>query len=159
MYVIPLSKYPANPPSIGNPDTIKQRSALYLTMVVGSIAVLFLAVWLGRRLQPRFGNWNATLSRALVVVHDDRPHDPLPPFGHLAANHGSASATETPLPLRNATGQSSTPASRPTCCSTSASPRSPHSPAVGSHRPGFAPLAERLLRTEMSNEHVSARVG
>ena len=30
-------------------------------MVVCSVVFLILAVWLGKRLQPRFGNWNATL--------------------------------------------------------------------------------------------------
>lgn len=106
LYVIPFVKYPANPPSIGNHDTIKQRSALYLTMVVGSVVVICLAVWLGRRLQHRLGNWNATLAGcAFAVVMITVLMVALPPFGHLAANHGSGNAaTETPLPLRDAPG-------------------------------------------------------
>src|SRR5664279_1407558 len=47
MYFVPFLKYPANPPSIGHPDTIKQRGGLYLVMVLASVVLLVLAVWLG----------------------------------------------------------------------------------------------------------------
>src|ERR1700712_1121336 len=33
IYVVPLLKYPSNPPAIGEPDTIGRRTALYLLMV------------------------------------------------------------------------------------------------------------------------------
>jgi hypothetical protein len=38
LYLIPFLKYPANPPSVGDPDTIGRRTELYLLMV--SISVL-----------------------------------------------------------------------------------------------------------------------
>ena len=60
-FLIPFIKYPANPPAIGNPDTIRDRGALWVLMVVVSIVVLILAVVLGQRLQARLGTWNATL--------------------------------------------------------------------------------------------------
>jgi Probable cobalt transporter subunit (CbtA) len=60
-YLVPFVKYPANPPSIGHSETIRQRSGLYLVMVFASIAFLVLAAWLGQKLKPRFGNWNASL--------------------------------------------------------------------------------------------------
>jgi predicted cobalt transporter CbtA len=61
LYLVPFVKYPANPPAVGAPETIRQRSALYLVMVGCSLLFLILAVWLGQRLRARFGNWNASL--------------------------------------------------------------------------------------------------
>ena len=29
IYAVPILRYPANPPSIGNPDTIGMRTAIY----------------------------------------------------------------------------------------------------------------------------------
>lgn len=37
VYVVPWLKYPANPPAVGDPDTIDQRTALYLVMVAWSV--------------------------------------------------------------------------------------------------------------------------
>src|SRR5262249_11336097 len=59
-YLVPFVKYPANPPGIGNPDTIGQRGGLYLLMVVCSVVFLVLAVWLGPRVGAAVGEWNAT---------------------------------------------------------------------------------------------------
>ena len=47
LYLVPFLKYPANPPAIGHAETIKQRSGLYLVMVVCSVVFLVAAVWLG----------------------------------------------------------------------------------------------------------------
>ncbi|MFI6685168.1 CbtA family protein [Streptomyces sp. NPDC050485] len=107
MYLVPFLKYPANPPAIGHEETIQQRSALYLIMVVCSIAFLAGAVWLGKRLQSRFGNWNATLlAVGAFVIAIGIVMLILPPLGHLAdnkANFGNQ-ATETPLPLTDPKG-------------------------------------------------------
>jgi predicted cobalt transporter CbtA len=43
-------------------ESIRQRTLLYLLMVVLSVALLVAAVWLGRRLAARLGGWNATLA-------------------------------------------------------------------------------------------------
>jgi hypothetical protein len=107
LYLVPFLKYPANPPAIGHEDTIRARGGLYLAMVVCSVAFLAGAAWLGRRLQARYGNWNATLlavaafAAAIGVVMLV-----LPPVGHLAYNkeHFGNHATETPLPLTDAQG-------------------------------------------------------
>jgi hypothetical protein len=107
-YLIPFIKYPANPPAIGHEETIRARGGLYLLMVGLSIAVLLLAVWLGQRLKPRFGNWNATLlaglacAAALGIVMFV-----LPSPGQLSPNPSEYGrhATETPLPLKNGQGQ------------------------------------------------------
>ena len=61
VYLVPFIKYPANPPSIGDPETIGKRSGLYLLMIVLSIAFAAGAAWLGRALADRLGAWNATL--------------------------------------------------------------------------------------------------
>jgi hypothetical protein len=108
MYLVPFLKYPANPPAIGHEDTIRARSGLYLLMVVLSVAFLVAAAWLGRRLQPRFGNWNATLLAAgAFVVAIGAVMLVLPPVGHLAYNkeHFGSHATETPLPLTDGHGR------------------------------------------------------
>ncbi|MEU9318654.1 CbtA family protein [Streptomyces sp. NPDC048295] len=70
VYVVPFLKYPANPPAVGNPDTIGRRTALFFLMVALSVLLAVAAVMLGRRLAPRLGNWNATIaaSAGYVVV-------------------------------------------------------------------------------------------
>jgi len=59
--VVPMLKYPPNPPAIGQEDTIGKRTVLYLVMVLLSIAAIVVAIVVRRRLVPRFGGWNATL--------------------------------------------------------------------------------------------------
>lgn len=107
VYLVPFLKYPANPPSIGHSDTLKQRSALYLTMLIASIVFLVLAVCLGQRLKARFGNWNASLlSAAAFILAIGVLMVVLPSLGHLAANNATFGehSTETPLPLTDAKG-------------------------------------------------------
>ncbi|HEX4722190.1 MAG TPA: CbtA family protein [Pseudonocardiaceae bacterium] len=107
VHLVPFLKYPANPPSIGHPGTIGARGTLYVAMVVCSLAFLGGAVWLGRRLRARFGNWNATLvAGAAFVVLIGIVMVVLPPLGHLAANvrEYGVTPTETPPPLRDASG-------------------------------------------------------
>ncbi|KUO17677.1 CbtA family protein [Streptomyces dysideae] len=64
VYVVPFLKYPANPPAVGNPDTLDQRTTLYFLMVVLSVLLAVGTVILGKRLAPRLGNWNATVAAA-----------------------------------------------------------------------------------------------
>jgi hypothetical protein len=107
LYLVPFVKYPANPPSVGNPATIGDRSGLYLLMVGCSVVFLALAVWLGQRLRARFGNWNASLlAGAAFLVAIGIVMTILPALGHLAANVAQFGnqATETPLPVTNAKG-------------------------------------------------------
>ncbi|MFJ2092804.1 CbtA family protein [Streptomyces sp. NPDC087901] len=68
VYIVPFLKYPANPPAVGNPDTIGRRTALFFLMVALSILLAVAAVILGRRLAPRLGNWNATIAAAAGYV-------------------------------------------------------------------------------------------
>ena len=68
VFVVPFLKYPANPPAVGNADTINQRSTLYLAMVVASVLLAIAAIYLGRRLTSRLGAWNAALVATAVFV-------------------------------------------------------------------------------------------
>lgn len=71
VYIVPSLKYPANPPSVGDPETIGARTALYFAMIAISIAAMIAAWLLRSRLVPHLGRWNATLVGAaayLVVV-------------------------------------------------------------------------------------------
>ncbi|WCH95289.1 CbtA family protein [Streptomyces moderatus] len=61
VYVVPFLKYPANPPAVGDPDTIGRRTTLYFLMMVLSVLLAVAAIILGRRLAPRLGNWYATV--------------------------------------------------------------------------------------------------
>ncbi|WP_217544910.1 CbtA family protein [Streptomyces sp. GbtcB6] len=65
VYVVPFLKYPANPPSVGDPDTIGKRTTLYFLMMLLSVLLAVAATILGKRLQPRLGTWWATV---LAVV-------------------------------------------------------------------------------------------
>ncbi len=107
LYLVPYLKYPANPPSIGHPDTIGTRGLLYVVMVAISVILLVTAVVTASRLTPRFGAWNATLLSAggfvvvVAIVMAILPtvgslHSNIVQFGHFD--------TETPQPLRNARG-------------------------------------------------------
>jgi len=64
VYVVPNLKYPANPPSVGQPDTIGQRTALYFIMLALSVAAMIAAALLRKRLAARLGGWNAALIAA-----------------------------------------------------------------------------------------------
>jgi hypothetical protein len=104
-YLVPFVKYPANPPAIGHADTIQLRSSLYLLMVGCSVLFLVLTVWLGRRLQARFGTWNATLiAGGVFIVATGVVMLILPSVGEFAANKQYHQATETPAPLTDANG-------------------------------------------------------
>ncbi|MGW5937936.1 CbtA family protein [Streptomyces celluloflavus] len=61
VYVVPFLKYPANPPSVGEPDTIGKRTTLYFLMMLLSVLLAIAATLLGKRLAPRLGTWYATV--------------------------------------------------------------------------------------------------
>ena len=71
VYLVPNLKYPANPPSVGDSETIGMRTALYFGMIAISLAAIIAAGMLRVRLQPRYGAWNAVLiagTAYLVIV-------------------------------------------------------------------------------------------
>lgn len=68
VYVVPFLKYPANPPSVGEPDTIGKRTSLYFLMMVLSLLLTIAATLLGKRLAPRLGTWWATVVAVIGFV-------------------------------------------------------------------------------------------
>jgi Probable cobalt transporter subunit (CbtA) len=53
VFLIPFLKYPANPPAVGNPDTINERTIAYASMVVLSVLAVVLAAAVADRLRRR----------------------------------------------------------------------------------------------------------
>jgi predicted cobalt transporter CbtA len=68
VYLVPNLKYPANPPSVGNPETIGIRTALYFIMIAISIAAMIGALSLKRLLARHLGDWNSTLAVVAYYV-------------------------------------------------------------------------------------------
>jgi hypothetical protein len=107
IYGTPFVKYPANPPAVGSDETIGDRTALYLVMVVGSLVFLAAAVAIARLVRERVGTWNAVLVGGLVyVVLSAILMKVMPGLGELTINvvENGPRLTETPLPLRDPAG-------------------------------------------------------
>jgi hypothetical protein len=71
--LVPFTKYPANPPTIGNPATIGRRTVLFVAMIAITILAMVAAVRIRRQLLDRVGAWNgATVAAgaflAVIVV-------------------------------------------------------------------------------------------
>ena len=62
VFLVPDLKYPSNPPSVGQPETIGSRTALYFVMMACSIAAMATAVAIRQRLLPERGAWTAALA-------------------------------------------------------------------------------------------------
>jgi len=65
---VPTLKYPANPPAVGNPETIGIRTAAFFLMILISILAMVASIRIARSLTRRFGLWNATLLAAAVFA-------------------------------------------------------------------------------------------
>lgn len=73
VYLVPFVKYPANPPSVGNPETIGHRTLLYVVMIAISVLAAIAAVRLRSVLSRRGLGSAATVAvgvsyLAIVVV-------------------------------------------------------------------------------------------
>lgn len=66
--LVPSLKYPANPPAVGNAETIGVRTELFFVMLAISVGALVLAALLRRRLAPQLGAWNATILAGLAFL-------------------------------------------------------------------------------------------
>ncbi len=64
--VVPAIKYPGNPPGIGDPDTVMQRSLAYLTLVIACLAVVCVVAATSSRLKDRIDD--ATRLAVAVVA-------------------------------------------------------------------------------------------
>ncbi|MEU7476097.1 CbtA family protein [Lentzea sp. NPDC042327] len=83
--LLPWLKYPANPPAVGDPDTVNYRTALYLGVVVAGLAIVWGASWLASALaaQPHPVRVTAVLlavvaAVAVVLVAFPTPPDTIP---------------------------------------------------------------------------------
>jgi Probable cobalt transporter subunit (CbtA) len=65
-FLIPFLKYPANPPSVGDPSTIRERTAAYFALVALSLLTMLVA-WLSARALKAQG-FDAPRRRLLVGV-------------------------------------------------------------------------------------------
>jgi predicted cobalt transporter CbtA len=68
LVLVPAVKYPANPPSVGNPETIGVRTGAFFLLIAFSIAATLLAVQIERRLHDSLGAWNASLLAVVIFV-------------------------------------------------------------------------------------------
>ncbi|NVZ51358.1 CbtA family protein [Pseudomonas sp. B6002] len=69
LILVPGLKYPANPPSVGDPETIAQRTQLFFLMLLVSVAAAVIAINAARKLIARRGVWaGAILGVALYIV-------------------------------------------------------------------------------------------
>ena len=66
--LMPMLKYPANPPSIGSPETIGMRTTFYFAMILFSLAGMIASWKLRAALEARFDGWNALLLAAVAYV-------------------------------------------------------------------------------------------
>jgi predicted cobalt transporter CbtA len=66
--VVPALKYPPNPPSVGNPDTIGIRTGAFFLLIAFSVTAMILAVQIERRFHNHLGSWNAWLVAMIFFV-------------------------------------------------------------------------------------------
>ncbi|WP_182904976.1 CbtA family protein [Microbispora sp. H13382] len=67
--LVPFVKYPANPPAVGDPETINSRTVLYVVMVLVGLAAAVIAVATARRVTAGpWARWTAAALAFLVPV-------------------------------------------------------------------------------------------
>ncbi|KXP08351.1 hypothetical protein AXK57_18060 [Tsukamurella pulmonis] len=68
LYALPYLKYPPNPPVVGDPDTIRERTGAYLLMVAICLALVATAWVVGLAAVPRLGGYGAALVGGAIVL-------------------------------------------------------------------------------------------
>lgn len=68
IYALPYLKYPPNPPVVGDPETIRERTGAYLLMVAICLALVAAAWVIGLAAVPRLGAYGAALAGGAVVL-------------------------------------------------------------------------------------------
>ena len=66
--LIPLLKYPANPPAVGFDDTIAARTTFYFVLLAASILTMVITVLVARRLWYSRSGWSAGLIAGAVFL-------------------------------------------------------------------------------------------
>jgi predicted cobalt transporter CbtA len=68
VYYVPSLKYPANPPAVGEPNTIAYRTGFYLLMMLISLGAMVFAVATAKRVAEHYGRFNANLIGAGLFI-------------------------------------------------------------------------------------------
>ena len=68
LVIVPNIKYPANPPSVGDPETIGMRTGLFFLMIAISLVAMVFSLKVRRRAALRLGAWNGSIVAAVVFV-------------------------------------------------------------------------------------------
>lgn len=104
LYLLPILKYPANPPAVGNEDTIKARTGLFLLLIVLSAVAVVIGVFVRQKLRDRLGEGSMWVAVGVVIVLMLIVYAVLPQLGSLDANAANGSSFETPGPVVDADG-------------------------------------------------------
>lgn len=68
VFLVPGLTYPPNPPSIGDPDTIGQRTKLFFLMILVSVAAAVIALNTARKITARSGLWDGAIAGVALYV-------------------------------------------------------------------------------------------
>ncbi|MBB5502423.1 CbtA family protein [Paraburkholderia sp. MM5384-R2] len=68
LVIVPNIKYPANPPSVGDPETIGTRTGLFFLMIAISLATMVFSLKVRRRAAAKLGAWNGSIVAGLLFV-------------------------------------------------------------------------------------------
>ncbi|NKJ46114.1 hypothetical protein CIC12_05020 [Burkholderia sp. SG-MS1] len=68
LVIVPNIKYPANPPSVGDSDTIGMRTGLFFLMIAISLTAMVFSLKVRRRAVMKLGAWNGSIVAGLVFV-------------------------------------------------------------------------------------------
>ncbi|MFM0303741.1 CbtA family protein [Paraburkholderia sediminicola] len=68
LVIVPNIKYPANPPSVGDPETIGTRTGLFFLMIAISLVALVFSLKVRRRAALKLGAWNGSIVAGVVFV-------------------------------------------------------------------------------------------
>ena len=66
--LVPALKYPANPPSVGNPETIGIRTAAYFLLILVSVVVVVIALQVRKLGSNSLGGWNAAVLSTVLYL-------------------------------------------------------------------------------------------
>ncbi|GAB2893171.1 CbtA family protein [Paraburkholderia jirisanensis] len=66
--IVPALKYPPNPPSVGDPETIGYRTGLYFLMIAISLTALVFSMKVRRHAAARLGAWNGSIAAGVLFV-------------------------------------------------------------------------------------------
>ncbi|MGW6035416.1 CbtA family protein [Gordonia terrae] len=94
VFAVPFFAYPANPPAVGDDDTIGERTGAFLTISVASVILAIAAVVLALWLRPRIGGFVSAVAAVAAYL-----------AGIATVLAFLPSFSEVPEPVRNDAGQ------------------------------------------------------